>query len=97
MKVSHKVCKRTQNFVKKKLKAFPSRLDGFYTKQGLVLLLWNGRHPHHSEILRDGQNNSGTRHGGYGDVIEPSEAIEGSGIVLLQLQSAHFQLNSDSQ
>ena len=33
MKVSHKVCKTTQNFVKKKLKAFPSRLDGFYTTQ----------------------------------------------------------------
>ncbi len=33
MKDSHKVCKTTQNFVKKKLKAFPSRLDGFYTNK----------------------------------------------------------------
>jgi len=33
MKDSHKVCKTTQNFVKKKLKAFPSRLDSFYTNK----------------------------------------------------------------
>ncbi len=33
MKVSHKECKITQNFVKKKLKAFPSKLLGFYTNK----------------------------------------------------------------
>ena|SRR5713226_5892613 len=33
MKDSHKVCKKTQDFVKKKLKAFPTRYDGFYTNK----------------------------------------------------------------
>src|SRR5713226_9221891 len=57
---SHKVCKKTQNFVKKKLKAFPSRLNGFLYKTKLVLLLWTwsaslplGETSGWSELLRD--------------------------------------------
>ena len=34
---------------------------------------------HHSEILWDGQNNSGTQHDSYTDVMDPSKATEGSG------------------
>src|SRR5216684_4270392 len=39
MKDSHKVCKTTQNFVKKKLKAFPTRLDIIIYRTRLVLLI----------------------------------------------------------
>jgi len=73
------VCKKTQNFVKKKLKAFPSRLDSFYTNKNWCYCYGHGQHLHNLGILQDGQNDSGTQCDGYTDVMELSEATEGSG------------------